>query len=183
MRLSTVLTGKELPRNQQEGLEFADFCVQYKQYYLAATRFYADAFAGEPKLADDLNAWHRYNAARAAALAAAGKGEDARGIGIDEWAWLQQRAHDWLRAELEALAKLVKNGNSESQRVVQQRLGHWQKDAGLVAVRDIEWLAAMPEQDRERWQKLWADVNGGRNALASRSSGRESFESRQCSDP
>jgi hypothetical protein len=35
----------------------------------AAARWYSEAFAAQPKLADDLNAGHRYEAACAAALA------------------------------------------------------------------------------------------------------------------
>ena len=42
-----------------------------------SARLYAAAFAADPKLADDLKAGHRYNAACFAALAAAGQGEDA----------------------------------------------------------------------------------------------------------
>src|SRR5262249_4260735 len=34
----------------------------------------------------------------------------------------------------------------------------WQQDADQAAVHDNEWLAAMPEADRQRWRKLWADV-------------------------
>ena len=41
---------------------------------------------------------------------------------------------------------------------VQKRLTHWQNDPDLLAVRDRDWLAAMPEADRARWQQLWADI-------------------------
>ena len=48
-------------------------------YFLncAAARFYEEAFAAQPKLADDLGAAHRYNAACAAALAGCGQSKDA----------------------------------------------------------------------------------------------------------
>jgi hypothetical protein len=109
-------------------------------------------------LADDLRSGHRYNAACAAALAAAGQGQDAKALAVEEWVWLQQQALDWLRADLAAYAKLVAKGNQQVRQVVQQRLAHWQQDDDLIAVRDKDWLAAMPEFDRARWQKLWADV-------------------------
>ena len=45
--------------------------------YVASTRFYAEAFAEAPGLADEPATQVRYYAVRAAAQAAAGKGEDA----------------------------------------------------------------------------------------------------------
>src|SRR5262249_48131718 len=137
--------------------------------YVAAVGFFTDVFAAEPKLAADLDSYHRYNAACAAALAAAGKGEDARGLGVEEWAWLQQKAHDWLRADLAAYAPLVEKGDAATRQAVRQRLAHWQQDADLAAVRDKDWLDAMPEADRKRWQQLWADVE----ALRERAVGKE----------
>jgi tetratricopeptide (TPR) repeat protein len=157
-RLPAILAGKEQPGSPTERLEFAALCRIYKRWYLTATRFSDHAFAAEPKLADDLGAEDRYNAACTAALAAACQGEDARGIGVEEWAWLQQHALDWLRADLTAYAKLVAKGDKESRQFVQQSLVQWQEDANLIAVRDKEWLDAMPAPDRERWRKLWADV-------------------------
>ena len=44
--------------------------------YAAAARLWAEALEADPTLADDRRAQHRYNAACAAALAAAGQGED-----------------------------------------------------------------------------------------------------------
>src|SRR5262249_38020247 len=43
---------------------------QFTNRARATAHLYADAFANAPSLADDLGAGHRYNAARAAALAA-----------------------------------------------------------------------------------------------------------------
>jgi hypothetical protein len=40
-----------------------------------------------------------------------------------------------------------------------RRFAHWQQDSDLIAVPDKDWLAAIPESDRARWQKLWADVD------------------------
>src|SRR5262249_42337481 len=82
-----------------------------------------------------------------AVLATASRAENANGLTIEEWALLQQLAHDWLRAELHAYAPLVEKGDKAAQQVV-QRLTRWQND----------WLAAMPAADRAPWQPLWADV-------------------------
>jgi len=57
-------------------------------------RFHADAFAADPKLADDLRFQHRYNAARWAVLAAAGKGADTKDLDDKARARLRQQARD-----------------------------------------------------------------------------------------
>jgi tetratricopeptide (TPR) repeat protein len=157
-RLPAILAGKENPSSPTEWIAFAAFCADYKHHYLTAYSLYSAAFAADPKLADELNSGNRYNAACCAARAAASRSEDAKGIAVEEWAWLQGRALHWLRADLNALANLVEKGDKESRQFVQQRLSHWLKDDDLAVVRDQAWLAAMPETDRGRWQRLWADV-------------------------
>ena len=75
-QLPAVLRGDVQPRTAGERVEFATLC-QYKGLLAAATRLYADAFAADPALSDDLRGQHRYNAACIAALAAAGQGANA----------------------------------------------------------------------------------------------------------
>jgi eukaryotic-like serine/threonine-protein kinase len=117
-----------------------------------AARLYADAFAVEPKLADDLKTGHRYNAACFAALAA-GRGQDS-----DESARLRKQALGWLRSHLALWDKKVDGGTPEARSAVQQTLRHWQKDTDLTGLRDAAALAKLPEAEREACQKLWADV-------------------------
>src|SRR5262249_59110865 len=73
-----------------------------KRLHRAAVRFYEEAFAAQPKLADDLDAAHRYNAACAAALAGCGAGQDADQLDDKERAGLRRQALDWPRADLAA---------------------------------------------------------------------------------
>src|SRR5205085_19301 len=141
-----------------ERLEVAGFCQLYKRRHTAAAHFYAAAFAADSKLATDVTRQHRYRAARSAARAAAGNAEDAKGIAVEEWAWLQQRAHDWLRADLATYTRLAEKGDLAGRQAVQKVLARWQTNPDLIAVRDPAWLAAMPEGDRAHWQRLWADV-------------------------
>ena len=72
-RSSRVSTG---PRTTRSAEVWPSLC-QSKKLYHAAARLFADAFAADPKLADDLKIADRYNAACFASLAGAGQGEDA----------------------------------------------------------------------------------------------------------
>jgi serine/threonine-protein kinase len=150
-RLPAVLQDQDKPTNTAEQLQFADLCTFRKRYGDAA-RFYADAFTAQPKLADDLPARHRYNAACAAALAAAGQSSDTAKLDDKERARLRQQALAWLRADLAAWNK------SSDRAVVQRTLTHWQRDPDLAGVRDKDALAKLPDAEREAWYKLWTDV-------------------------
>lgn len=68
-----------------------------KGRHAAVARLYADAFTADPKLADDLHASHRYNAACIAALAAAGQGTDADQLDTQQHRRLRQQVLVWLR--------------------------------------------------------------------------------------
>jgi hypothetical protein len=52
-------------------------CLRHKSFYGALVRFFSQAFAEKPPLADDLQIQYRYNAACAAALAGCRQGKDA----------------------------------------------------------------------------------------------------------
>jgi tetratricopeptide (TPR) repeat protein/tRNA A-37 threonylcarbamoyl transferase component Bud32 len=153
-KLPAVLQGQAQPKDAFEQLALADLCWRDKKLYVTAVKFYTVGLAEQPGLAQ----LHRYHAACAAALAAAGKGEDAAKLDDkvrDRW---RKQALDWLQAELDAYTRLAEKGNAAARQLMAQRLAHWQKDADLSAVRDKKWLDAMPETDRRRWQQLWADV-------------------------
>ena len=83
VKRAAILRGEARPADATEQLGLGELCT-LKKRYAAAARFYADAFTAEPKLADDLQRWNRYGAACAAALAAAGKGEDAAKLADQE---------------------------------------------------------------------------------------------------
>jgi hypothetical protein len=156
-RLPAILQGKEKPAGA-ECLDFAGLCRVTKRY-AAAARLYADAFAAEPKLAADLRSGHRYNAACAAAIAAAGQGEDTMKLADEKRTRLRKQALDWLRADLAAWAPVVDKGPPQARQVVAQTLQHWQKDADLAGLRDRAALDKLPAAERDGWQRLWADVD------------------------
>jgi hypothetical protein len=157
-KLPALLEGKEKPGDDAERLALADICRQpSKKLYAASARFYAEAFANDAKLANDLQVQHRYNAACAAALAAAGQGNDADKLDDKERTRLRTQALEWLRADLAAYTRAVEQ--ERSQALVFQRLTHWQKDADLAGLRDKDAVGKLPPQEQEAWQKLWADVD------------------------
>jgi tetratricopeptide (TPR) repeat protein len=158
-KLTALLEGKDKPADDAERLALADLCQQpYKQLYAGAGRFYAEAFAHDPKLAGDMQKQHRYNAACAAALAGCGEGKDADKSDDKERARLRQQALAWLRADLVAWTKLAESDKPAARKAVQAALQHWQDDADLAGVRDKDALENLPEAERDAWRKLWDDV-------------------------
>jgi hypothetical protein len=129
-------------------LTLAQLCLQYKRLYAASARLYADAFAAEPKLADDPRASHRYDAARSAALAAAGKGEDAAGLDDESRVRLRGQALDWLRAHLLYRAAQVEKGTPQDREIALNSLRNWQTNPEFAGVRDAAALAGLPQAER-----------------------------------
>jgi serine/threonine-protein kinase len=156
-KLSAVLRGDVEPADARERLELAGLCQQYKQLPVTAARFSAEAFAEDPKLANDFRLRHRYNAACAAARGVGGQGEDARVLPDKVALMLRRQALAWLRADL-ALFATVAQRDEAGRQAVRQRLAHWQQDNDLAAVRDPAALARLPAPEREACQQLWAEV-------------------------
>jgi tetratricopeptide (TPR) repeat protein len=157
-RLSATLQGEEQPKDAAERLGFAQLCHQFRKLYATAARFYDEAFAEEPQLADDLGQQHRYKAACAAALAGCGQGEDAKSLDDKERARLRQQAAEWLRADLKAYRQLMDRSAGKAGPAIAQRLQHWLQDTDFAGVRGPEALGKLPEAERRAWQDLWADV-------------------------
>jgi tetratricopeptide (TPR) repeat protein/serine/threonine protein kinase len=164
-RLPDILAGKTKPLSPLEQLDLALFCVSYKEHYRAAVGFFTDAFNAVPKLADNLQGQPRYRAARAAALALAGKGADAANLDDKERGHLRQQALNWLRADLASYTRLAEQGNHQTRQAIQQYLAHWEQDADLTPLRDEKALAALPEKERAAWQQLWAAVGALRKKV------------------
>jgi tetratricopeptide (TPR) repeat protein len=157
-KLSAIRKGEAKPSGAAERIALAQLCQQYKQLYAASARFYAEAFADQPRLTEDLRAGHRYNAACAAARAAAGHGKDAPKLDDKQRPSLRRQALDWLRADLAAWTAVLEKAPPQGRLQVQRTLQHWQKDPDLAGVRDKDALAKLPDAERTAWRKLWADV-------------------------
>jgi serine/threonine protein kinase/Flp pilus assembly protein TadD len=157
-RLPGFLTGTSTPAGPSERVELARLC-SLKRLHGAAVRFYADAFAAEPPLAERLGP-HRYNAACAAALAGCGQGKEADRLDDKERARLRRQALDWLRADLAAWGRLLDKGPDQARAAARliKVLQSWPADADFAGVRGPEALAKLPESERRPWQQFWDDV-------------------------
>jgi serine/threonine-protein kinase len=157
-KLVQMLHGKDSPANNKERLQLAWMCKEHKKLYAASARFYAEMFDDDVKLADDMQQQFRYNAACAAALAGSGQGKDADKLDDKDLVRLRSQSRAWLRADLEAWAKLTDQAKADDRAAAVKTLRHWQTDPDLAGVRDKEALATLPETEREAWRMLWADV-------------------------
>jgi hypothetical protein len=157
-RLPGILKGDHLPKDAREQLDLGELCSRYKKRYVAATNFYAGAFAGELPLTSPQLAGARYAAACAAALAVAGKGEDAADLADKEKGMLRQKALAWLRDNLKCEAEELDNADAKTRVAIRRWFQHWQQDTDLAGVREARELARLPAAEREAWQQLWAEV-------------------------
>jgi tetratricopeptide (TPR) repeat protein len=156
-KLPALLKGDFKPATNDERLALSELC-RLKKLFRTSAGLCADAFAADPQLADNLKAPHRYNAACYAALAAAGRGEDAGKLDDQERARLRKQAIDWLRADLALRTKQLERGQPADRADVARRMRHWQRDSDLAGIRDEDALANLPADERAAVTQLWADV-------------------------
>jgi WD40 repeat protein len=158
-RLWEVAAGRVKPASAAQAAELAWQCGHFKKRYAAAARLYAEAFAADPKLAEDVSTRHRYYAACWAALAAARQGNDASTLGEAERIRLRQQAHEWLRADLAHWSKTLDGGaKADGRAQILREMGHWPWASDLASIRDRKALAGLPQAERLLWEQLWADV-------------------------
>jgi serine/threonine protein kinase/tetratricopeptide (TPR) repeat protein len=170
-RLTGVLAGTEPVADAGERAEYGTLCYT-KRLFAVGARFFEQAYAEEPELAEDLQRAHRYTAACCAALASDGQGEHPSGTGssgdaggtpapqVDdlERRRLRLLALEWLGVELATHAAALKNHDAKQRPKIALQLQHWQMDPDLACLRNEESLAELPESEREACRKLWADV-------------------------
>jgi hypothetical protein len=129
-----------------------------RMLYVAAVRFWLEAFASDPKLADDLKVGHRYGAACAAALAGAGQAKDDPPPDDAAKATLRQQARDWLQADLAVYPKLLDGNDRQSRNLAQLRLQYWKQNLELAGLRDKAAVTKLSAEEQDACRKLWAEV-------------------------
>ncbi|MGO9816149.1 MAG: hypothetical protein ACLP53_35950 [Isosphaeraceae bacterium] len=149
---------EDRPRDNTERLAFARMAYDRKHFATAA-RLRAEALASEPELGASRQSGHRYKAACAAALAAAGQGRDDSPPDDAAKAKLRQQALEWLKAELAAGIKLFESGPPQVRPSIVQTMAHWRQDADLAGVRDAQDLNKLPADEQKAWRSLWEDAD------------------------
>jgi WD40 repeat protein/serine/threonine protein kinase len=142
----------------EDRLALAQIAYDLKRFSLA-TRLWAEALESDPNLFDDRQSRHRYNAARAAVLAAAGLGREEPPPDEAAKARLRRRALDWLKAERIAWARFLESGSLKSGPKVVQHLTAWKQDPDVAGIRDAAALAKLPADEGEEFAQLWADMD------------------------
>ena len=145
------------PGNNAERLRVAQLAFDHKRFAVAA-RLWAEALASDPKLGDDRQAHHRYNAARAACQAAAGQGSDEPPLDDAAKTKLRGQALDWLKAELTVYGKLFESSTPQEQEVIVMSVNAWKYERSLFSIRDSSALTKLPAVEQKAFTQLWADV-------------------------
>jgi hypothetical protein len=114
---------------------------------------------GQPKLAGDMQAQHRYNAAFAAALAGCGQGKDDPPLDEQTKVHWRKPALDWLKADLAHWTKDAESKKPEAKALASKTTQHWKTDPDLAGIRDDAALAKLPEAEQQACRALWADFD------------------------
>jgi serine/threonine-protein kinase len=176
--LLQFLQGGYQPRENDERIAFLGIC-QTRGVTGAAARLYADAFAADPHLADELtaeclhrtraperppdpieafNAACRYLAARCAASAGSGLGQDGDKLSPAERTHWRRQAREWLRADLATWAAKLHSASPLERSLAKRMLTNWLAEPDLAGVREPHALDDLSLDEREDCLALWHDV-------------------------
>jgi serine/threonine-protein kinase len=176
--LPAFLQGKYQPQDNDERLAFIGIC-QFRRLDAIAARLYADAFAADPSLAEVLTAEcfqrasregdpHgrveilktavRYLAARCAACAGCGRGEDGPKLNDGERMRWRRQSRQWLQADLNTWTKALDGGSEAAPDLTRKMLTLWQVDPNLAGLREADALTTLPANERAEWIALWKQV-------------------------
>src|SRR5262249_54035044 len=100
----------------------------------------------------------RYPAARCAALAGCGLGEDGAKVGETERPRWRRQAREWLRADLAVWAKILDSGSPAARALVRKMLTQWEVDPDLAGLRESSAMGKLSPDEREECLALWQAV-------------------------
>jgi eukaryotic-like serine/threonine-protein kinase len=155
-KLPEFLAGKYQPRDNDERLALVGVC-QYENRSVALVQLYADMFESDPRLAEDTQVRHRWEAACAAALAGCGRCVDAESLDEEARRRWRDQGRLWLHADLAELCKPQTDAAAASNSVKQWLLS-WQANTDLAGVRELAELTKLSEDERRAWLALWKEV-------------------------
>jgi serine/threonine protein kinase/Flp pilus assembly protein TadD len=162
-RFPQVLDGDDHPADAEEQAALAAVALEARHRAATAANWYRQAFAQAPSLAEDLLENRRYNAARAAVLAAAETQSEA--LSEEERAKWRREALDWLRADLDAVRRLAQKAPHLRPALV-EKVDYWQRDHDLASIRDADQLNALPDVERHEFEALWSEVKAALQQMA-----------------
>jgi serine/threonine-protein kinase len=157
--LPAFLAGKYQPQDNDERLALMGVC-QFQGLDGVAAQMYAEAFASDPTLADDLKAEYRYRAARCAAQAGCNRSKDAAALGETERARWRKQARIWLQADLAARARMLTGASTPTRGQVRQMLARWQTTPDLAGLRDTNAVEKLSVEEKKECLALWDEVAG-----------------------
>ena len=176
--LRSFLQGKHQPQDGDERLALLAIC-QVQGLYGVCAQLYADAFAADPGFAEAatadclrratiakgrhdrievLKTEPRYLAARCAALAGCGLGEDVPRLSDAERTNWRRQAREWLRADLAAWATTLESDSQASRELAKEMLTLWLVEPDVARLREPGALINLPTEEREEWTSLWGEV-------------------------
>jgi tetratricopeptide (TPR) repeat protein len=157
-KLPALLRGEAEPADAIERLGLAE--VAHTQGWQAtAAHVLGEALEAQPKLADDIEGAHRYNAARFAALAGCGRGKDQPPPDEAARTGFRRQALEWLKADVAAWSKIMANAASKNRSRAPHLLEHARHDPDLAGVRDPPDMNNLPEAEQADWRALWSLVD------------------------
>jgi hypothetical protein len=155
-QFAALLTNTDKPANNVQRLAFAQIAYDQKRF-ITASRLWGEALTIDPKIGNDRQAQHRYNAACSAALAAAGLGTESDKLDDTAKAKLRGQALDWLKVELTTWDQFLVSA-PQNRAVLVRNLRHWQKDTDLASIRDTDQMSKLPADEQQAFTQLWDDV-------------------------
>jgi hypothetical protein len=155
-RLSNIVQNSDKPATD-ECLDAAELCF-VKRYYATAAHLYAKALVATPQLTADLQAGHRFNAARAASLAGTGQGDETAKLAESERERLRAQAREWLQLDIADWAKKVDQGTAADRIQAEKALSQWRENAELAALREPDALDRLSADERKECNALWSEV-------------------------
>jgi serine/threonine-protein kinase len=131
--------------------------------YSEALQELVDFMREQPDLAEEPRSHFRYNAGCSALRYAEDQGVDAPPQ-ADRPAYRKQ-ALDFLTTDLAA----IRNLSATDTALVHRYMQHWLEDSDLASVRGAEAIAQLPPDERDDWNRLWAEVRALRDETAPQS--------------
>jgi hypothetical protein len=74
--------------------------------------------------------------------------------------------HRSLLLAISALGAHSSNAAAENLKIIHEGMNHLLSDPDLAGVRDDQWLAKLPADEREQWQRFWKEVRSLRDETA-----------------